>query len=584
MSDENLLIGISWRARAWKTSLAVKLSQELTSRKVDNVVYSWDWRFHRNSQDREKWIRDFDTTWTADYMAKINQINWWDFERIASDLNSLKGWHGVAIVNPYDRSTGDFSGGKIEISPPWERWVIIFENTILGHEDSLDEFDRIFLLNTSDKDCLLNALKTDWKRRNPINIASRFLLTTYSENIFFRLLLLKHRNRLIAVNQNGNFSHFPFFHASTYFPVPFKDDSIEEELTKTTDTFPNVHMETDFDKDLNSEIWLIVELLKKNSNSDLTVIKTPKIYSVEKIFWDASGKEFFRLHTETWTFVLMLINWEVWYGSGLNFIEVQKFLLSKWIKVPQIHLWNWDNGYILLEDLGNVRLIDKTHEHLANEALMSKTIEQLAQMRACEAKSINFNSPNQSYETLLWELDAFFRFFFETHLEKEIPDEEKTNIYYQFQKLAEEISLWEKWLILKDVHSKNIMIHEWEAVFIDFQDAQIWYKDYDLASILFDVYNPMNEEERDKHLNHYLMSLEANWESIDSEKLRRRVKLMAIQRSLKWIGSFSSFETRKGNTKYLRNIWVFFGYALENLSSLPEYKELYLLLKKYYYQ
>jgi aminoglycoside/choline kinase family phosphotransferase len=42
-----------------------------------------------------------------------------------------------------------------------------------------------------------------------------------------------------------------------------------------------------------------------------------------------------------------------------------------------------------------------------------------------------------------------------------------------------------------------------EPTFIDFQDAQIGPKDYDMASLLYDTYHPMSESDRKKHVGFY---------------------------------------------------------------------------------
>jgi aminoglycoside/choline kinase family phosphotransferase len=47
-------------------------------------------------------------------------------------------------------------------------------------------------------------------------------------------------------------------------------------------------------------------------------------------------------------------------------------------------------------------------------------------------------------------------------------------------------------------------------VFIDFQDAQVGPVDYDIASFLYDTYNPLSELDRKKYLEYYLKEVIKN--------------------------------------------------------------------------
>ena len=216
--DQRLLVGVSGRAGAGKTTLVQKLSEQLTASHIDNIAYSGDWRFILDSNRRKEWLRE---TWRVGmdaYVNAINQISWWDFDAIARDLAALQAEKPIKIVDAYDRLTGTKTA-EVNLGPI-KRGVILYENCILGKLETMSSFDIIVLVNTPDQICLERMLKKDGKRRSVPDIATRYLMTTYSENAFLRLLRERYADRLVACDSDGMFGPFPSLSEITHIPVP----------------------------------------------------------------------------------------------------------------------------------------------------------------------------------------------------------------------------------------------------------------------------------------------------------------------------------------------------------------------------
>lgn len=588
--NRNIIIAISGRARSGKSTLSKKISQELFDLGIPNVIYSWDWQFLQSSKIREEWIRSSYSWNLEEYLATVDQINWWDFDAIHDDLLSLQVWNNVVLNEFYDRTTGLIRKEEMVLQTV-QNGIILFENTILWKKKLLSLFEKVVFINLSDKECLLNALNTDGERRNPINIAGRFLLTTFSENNFFWELFNGFKDRVIPVSQSGQISSFPNFHISTYVPVPTSQnieiDSIALNGNKYLEMSSKFHGNENI-KFSKSFFWkiqdLVLSLWKKDI--DLAHYVFPGIKKIEKLLWDASGKTFYRINSKEWPFILMFISWNMGYWSWYSFLEVHEYLKKNNVIVPEIFAWDSKTSFICMEDLGDCRLLEVLLDPTDHDTEYRNVISQLVNLRINKYSGLedyNFPTKKLTFEMLLWELDSFFRFFFEQHLWRDISENEKSEVYRNFRQIAQTISSYEQWIILKDVHSKNIMMKSDLPVFIDFQDAQVGPVDYDIASFLYDTYNPLSESDRKKYLEYYLEEVTKNWISIDRDATSKAISLIAVQRSLKGIGSFSWFETRKNNTKYLRYIWNFFQYAITNLAQFPEYANLVTILRKYYY-
>jgi len=185
----HLLVGICGRAGAGKTTLAKKISEKF---KMHTIIYSGDWRFKHDSAERKKLFQE---KWKAGmnaYMYAINQYTWWDFEKIGIDLDDLLKSKAVIIKNAYDRETGK-RDTTIEL-PDRYKSIILYENCILGGTEILEKLDLIILLNTPDEVCFSRMIDKDFGRRSMAEIASRFLITSFSENKFFTLFWHVYRN------------------------------------------------------------------------------------------------------------------------------------------------------------------------------------------------------------------------------------------------------------------------------------------------------------------------------------------------------------------------------------------------------
>lgn len=215
---DRILVGICGRAGAGKTTLAEKISFELNKRKISNVTYCGDWRFNLDSASRKLWLQAKWEVGIDAYLYALRQFSWWNFKQIYKDLDELMKENPLDITNAYNRVSGK-KDMDVKVTSI-KQGVVLFENSILGGAENLQCLDIVVLINTADLICFERILKKDSSRRSLTEIMARNLITTYSENIFLRLLLEHFSFKTVTCDSEGKFVPYPEIHIVSQIPVP----------------------------------------------------------------------------------------------------------------------------------------------------------------------------------------------------------------------------------------------------------------------------------------------------------------------------------------------------------------------------
>jgi N-acetylmuramate 1-kinase len=102
----------------------------------------------------------------------------------------------------------------------------------------------------------------------------------------------------------------------------------------------------------------------------------------------------------------------------------------------------------------------------------------------------------------------------------------------------------------RDFHSRNIMLNESGKIFwIDYQDMMMGTPHYDVASLLYDAYRPMNLETRER-----LYQFFKEHSSHNKNRFREFYLTQCLQRSLKALGSYFYLLNDKKMEKYRPSI------------------------------
>ena len=308
---------------------------------------------------------------------------------------------------------------------------------------------------------------------------------------------------------------------------------------------------------------------------------------------DASLRQYFRIFVpQEKSYVLMLV--EPFSAKENNFLLIRDLLEQSKIPCPKVVGVEESRGAILLEDLGDRTMLhelnatrdEASEKRLFQEALdLLVTFHKKAKKENAVGKIIPGFSQAFDEEKLMWEVDFTFEHLFKSYLRRDIPEKTAQGMRAIFQDICKCLEAEPRVFTHRDYHSRNIMLREsGEMVCIDFQDARMGLRQYDLASILRDSYYQLSDERVYQLLDYYCDKVKAEEKiSFDRTHFIKLFDLMSIQRNYKAIGSFTSFYAKRGDPMYLRFVGNTFENIRKNLMKFPEYKDLLRDLYQYYY-
>jgi aminoglycoside/choline kinase family phosphotransferase len=264
------------------------------------------------------------------------------------------------------------------------------------------------------------------------------------------------------------------------------------------------------------------------------------------------------------SYVLMQLS-SPWVPQGsrleLPFVNVARHLSEKGIPVPRVFLDAAEEGFVLLEDVGNVTL----ESHLERGSLQERrrlyesAVEILVRMqseastassRPCYALAFSFDG-----ETFFRELCFFREHALEGLWGHDIPTDRRTELDEHFQRLCTEIAGYPKVFTHRDYHARNLMVQAGQLTLLDFQDARLGPITYDLASLLRDSYVSLAPEEQEALIVHYReLAQRAGLACPDPDEFQRAFLRTGLQRNLKAIGTFAYQAVVRGVGRYLPSI------------------------------
>jgi aminoglycoside/choline kinase family phosphotransferase len=264
------------------------------------------------------------------------------------------------------------------------------------------------------------------------------------------------------------------------------------------------------------------------------------------------------------------------------FLEVRDLLASRGVDVPVVHGEDTARGWVLLEDLGDDTLAAFLAAHPARkEELYVRAVGDLAQAQQALAKlgpSSVVASRAFDEDLLLWEIHHFREWALEARGIMLSPGD-RTAFDGIAARLAARIAASPRVFVHRDYQSRNLMVRregndgEWRSLcWIDFQDALLGPRVYDLVALLNDSYQTFDRSFIEARLDEYVRAARLGADArVD---IGREFDRVTVQRKLKDAGRFVFIDRVKKNASFLKFVEPTIAKARASLARLTDEEDM----------
>lgn len=246
-------------------------------------------------------------------------------------------------------------------------------------------------------------------------------------------------------------------------------------------------------------------------------------------------------------------------GVRWPFLEVRDLLADHGVEVPTILAEDTAHGWLVIEDLGDETLANWLLKHPGDrEALYTKAVRDLARAQnelaslptGCVVASRTFD-----FDLLRWEIEHFREWGLDAR-GKPLAADDVPRWNELADRLAARVAALPSGFVHRDYQSRNIMVvPPGRLVWIDFQDALLGPRVYDLVALLNDSYQEFDRAFVEARLADYANAAALPHSRSDREgraELHHEFDLVTVQRKLKDAGRFVFIDRQKGNPGFLR--------------------------------
>lgn len=251
------------------------------------------------------------------------------------------------------------------------------------------------------------------------------------------------------------------------------------------------------------------------------------------------------------------------------FFEFTRAFQKADINVPELYHIDESNQFYMIQDLGNTALFDMLPNLNANDyvANLKMVVDGLIKIQVDTKIDYNFSLNKKGFnkELIIRDLN-YFKYYFLRPSGFIFCEDELDNA---FNALANRLTKTEnRFFMFRDFQSRNIMWHDSQPWFIDYQGGMKGPLQYDLASLLFQAKAQIPYIIRKEILSYYTDQISTKT-NINTEEFNSSFYDFALVRLLQTLGAYGYRGVIERRGHFLQSI----PYALENLKWLLKNSE-----------
>lgn len=277
-----------------------------------------------------------------------------------------------------------------------------------------------------------------------------------------------------------------------------------------------------------------------------------KIAPIEK---GGSDRKFYRVRCGAEN-SLILVKYNLEREENRHYVQIANFLAEHDIRAPRIYFHDAAEGLIWIEDLGERDLWSYQNDSwLVRRAFYDSALDEVAKLHSLSgeaAESIRADLPAEFNATLYrWEQSYFFENCIERHFNIDSLRVREIAALPALNEIADKLGNLPRVLVHRDFQSQNIIVRNGQAHLIDFQGMRPGLAEYDLASLLYDPYVELSDDERAELISHYCAQ---RGDCGSPQEFAPTLRLCAMQRLMQALGAYGFLGLVKGNRQFLAHI------------------------------
>jgi aminoglycoside/choline kinase family phosphotransferase len=275
---------------------------------------------------------------------------------------------------------------------------------------------------------------------------------------------------------------------------------------------------------------------------------------------DGSDRKFFRLFGSPTIILLSHLDPP---GGEVNendsYFRIGRHLRSRGTPVPEIYDYNREEGWMLLEDLGDISLETALKGRGSDDLRRYWYQQALKVLVAMQVKGADGFDPAWCFDTpgvdRAFLLERECRYFVQAFLNRYL------GLATTFEDLAPDFGRLlagalphnAAYFLHRDFQSRNLLIKDGRLRVIDFQGGRLGPLGYDLAALLIDPYMALEARWERELFDHYLELLKEQ-AAVDPPEFREAYYHLALCRNLQVLGAFGFLTRVKGKDFFARHI------------------------------
>ena len=257
--------------------------------------------------------------------------------------------------------------------------------------------------------------------------------------------------------------------------------------------------------------------------------------------------------------------------ENIAFVKIAEHFLRQGLPVPEVYGMSEDKKFYIQQDLGDNILFKMTEKGRTSGSfneeereMLRKTMAKLPALQFLGAEGLDFNVcyPQPEFDERMISFDLnYFKYCF---LKATGIEFSEIKLEDDFRRMSDILMRSTSATFLyRDFQSRNVMFHNNEPYFIDFQGGRKGPIYYDVASFVWQAKANYSEELREELLKTYLEALR-QYMPVDETYFRQQLRHFVLFRTLQVLGAYGFRGYFEKKPHFLQSV----PYAIDNLRRL----------------